>query len=417
MPGERINIVIDATDRTKQAFSSAQKGMGKLRQQINSHSTQIKFAAGAAVASLGFMAKASIESASELEESINAVQVVFGEGSDKILEFGNTAAQSVGLARSEFNQLSAVTGALLQDVGLPMTDVADRTNELAIRAADMASVMNTSVQDALSAVNQALRGETEAIRRYTGDVTDATLEQFRLAEGLAQPVKEMNEQEKRMLRLQLIMKQTDKFAGDYANTSGSLANQQRALAAEFEDVRAKIGEELLPVMRDNVLPFMRESLIPFIQNVLVPALGDFFTGIEVVKDGWNSMTDSIAGVMIKLDKLDRKLQEVGEPIRNFFGDIGSGLGALQNLATTGTLTGRQHGGPLNRGQAALVGEAGPELFVPNTAGTVVPHEVTKQVSVNLGGITINNEADTDRFMRKLSDLLGGQVEANRLGIL
>jgi phage-related minor tail protein len=33
---------------------------------------------------------------------------------------------------------------------------------------------------------------------------------------------------------------------------------------------------------------------------------------------------------------------------------------------------RQRGGPVQRGDAYLVGEAGPELFVPSSAGTVVP---------------------------------------------
>jgi len=117
----------------------------------------------------------TIKSASNLEESINAVNVVFGEGATQILAFGENAARSVGLANSEFNQLSTVTGALLQDVGLNMKQVAELTTLVVRRASDLASVFNTEVTDALLAFNSAIRGESEPIRRYSGDVTEATL--------------------------------------------------------------------------------------------------------------------------------------------------------------------------------------------------------------------------------------------------
>jgi len=51
-----------------------------------------------------------------------------------------------------------------------------------------------------------------------------------------------------------------------------------------------------------------------------------------------------------------------------------------------------HGGPLGGGQLALVGEQGPELFVPRTAGNIVPNN-------RLGGnvsVVVNNNADGTR---------------------
>ena len=49
------------------------------------------------------------------------------------------------------------------------------------------------------------------------------------------------------------------------------------------------------------------------------------------------------------------------------------------------LQGRQFGGPLERGQASMVGEDGPELFIPNRGGTVSPikgNSVDLQQSIN-----------------------------------
>jgi len=62
-------------------------------------------------------------------------------------------------------------------------------------------------------------------------------------------------------------------------------------------------------------------------------------------------------------------------LNNFVGNVlGSvGLGGPKKLAS---------GGSLGGGQLAMVGEQGPELFVPRSAGTVVPNNA-------LGGFTVN----------------------------
>ena len=46
--------------------------------------------------------------------------------------------------------------------------------------------------------------------------------------------------------------------------------------------------------------------------------------------------------------------------------------------------GRQQGGPVQGGTPYVVGEQGPELFVPNSSGTVVPNNKLG------GGQTVNN---------------------------
>ena len=247
-----ISVLIQARDQASAQLQKIEANMGKLSSSVMKHRRQIGMAAtamGGAVVGFGAL---SVKAASDVEESINAVNVIFGTGAASIVKFGETASRSAGLSQSSFNQLAATPGALLKDVGLPMEEVSQLTQNLTVRAADMASVMNTSVEDALSAVGQALRGETEAIRRYAGDVTEATLEQFRLSEGIQKSVKEMTEQEKRVLRVGLIMSQTSKFAGDFANTQESLANQMRIAKAEMANASATIGTALLPMMTELI---------------------------------------------------------------------------------------------------------------------------------------------------------------------
>ena len=243
-----VAVLIKARDEASSVLKRVGDQSQRMADGFKKHRREIGMAAAGIGAAITGAAVMSVKAASDLGESMNAVNVIFGDGAKVIHEFGQTSSRSAGLSTASFNQLASTTGALLKDVGLPMEKVAGLTTDLTVRAADMASVMNTSVEDALSAVGQALRGETEAIRRYAGDVTDASLEQFRLAEGMQKSVKEMTEQEKRLLRVSLIMQQTDTMAGDFANTQNSLANQLRIANAEFENTRAAIGLALLPIM-------------------------------------------------------------------------------------------------------------------------------------------------------------------------
>src|SRR6056297_2023149 len=45
----------------------------------------------------------SISSASDLQESLNAVQVAFGDAGDAIIKLGEDAASGLGVSQSEFN--------------------------------------------------------------------------------------------------------------------------------------------------------------------------------------------------------------------------------------------------------------------------------------------------------------------------
>ena len=86
--------------------------------------------------------------------------------------------------------------------------------------------------------------------------------------------------------------------------------------------------------------------------------------------------------------------------------IGGGGGSI-----FGAFLGRQNGGPVNAGQPYIVGEAGPELFVPRSGGTIVPNNELG------GGGTVNNitinAVDTQSFQAALArdpEFVSGLVE-------
>ena len=61
-------------------------------------------------------------------------------------------------------------------------------------------------------------------------------------------------------------------------------------------------------------------------------------------------------------------------VRSAMGGMGGTGGALLTLASTALgLPGRATGGPVGPGRAYVVGERGPELFVPTASGQVIAH--------------------------------------------
>jgi len=237
-------------------------------------------AAGAALATVGVkVLKDSVKEASDLNESLNAVQVTFGKNAKGIQALGENAAKALGLSKTEFNGLAVRFSNFAQTVAGKGGDVVGTMDDLTTRASDFASVMNLDVSQAAELFQSGLAGETEPLRQYGIDLSAAAVQAHALAKGIWNGKGEMTEAQKVQARYSLLMKSTNKTAGDFANTSDSLANRQRIANAQWKNAKASIGQALLPVMQ-SVTQFIQEKVVPAIQ-----AFGDWFT-----RDGMPALT-------------------------------------------------------------------------------------------------------------------------------
>jgi len=129
-------------------------------------------------------AKGAVDAASDLGESINAVNVTFGDASAGILALGEDAATSVGLSAREFNAFAVQFSGFTQQIAGAGGDIAAVTDDLTTRIADFASVMNMDIPEAAQVFQSALAGETEPIRKFGIDMSAAAVEAHALATGL-----------------------------------------------------------------------------------------------------------------------------------------------------------------------------------------------------------------------------------------
>lgn len=249
-------------------------------------------AAAAGVSLVGFF-RGAVEEASGLGESVNALNVVFGDASSGIQELGRGASQALGLSNLDFNNLAVQFSNFAQTVAGPGGDVTKTLGDLTTRAADFASVMNLDVADAATLFQSGLAGETEPLRRYGIDMSAATVQAYAYANGIGVAGSELTEAQKVQARYGLLMASTAVTQGDFANTAGSLANQQRILGASWSDLTVKVGTMFLPVITAAVT-LLNEHVVPAISGALdaFSAAGGGMDGVVVL---WQNAVDGLGG--------------------------------------------------------------------------------------------------------------------------
>lgn len=246
--------------------------------------------------------KGSTEAASNLGESVNAVQTIFKGQSKVIQNWGETQAESFGLSKRAFNEMATPMGALLKNAGLSLQDTSKWTIDLTKRASDMASVFNTSVPDALEAIQAGLRGEQDPLERYGVSLSAAKVQAQALAETHKKSAKDLTSTELATARLNIIMKQTSDTQGDFQKTSNQLANSQRIEQARLENLQASIGQKMLPlqlawtkaklafagIVEQKVLPLLNK-LADWAGSVIPVAYGKATSVIKSLSGVWNTI--------------------------------------------------------------------------------------------------------------------------------
>ena len=222
----------------------------------------------AAVAAAGMAVKIGIDAvkaASDLSEEIQKSQVIFGEGASEIEAFASKAAKAFGQTKQQAIQASSSFAVFGKAAGLAGGDLVKFSTDFTGLASDLASFNNTSPEDAIQAIGAALRGEAEPLRRYGVLLNDATLKQAALELGIYDGNGALTAQQKVLAAQKVIYEQTTDAQGDFARTSDGLANKQRILTAEFENIKAKIGEVLLPMVL-KLVTFITDSVLPNLQK-------------------------------------------------------------------------------------------------------------------------------------------------------
>ena len=197
--------------------------------------------------------KASITAASNLQETVSKNRVIFGKSAESVEAFAKTAATTFGQSQQQALDAAGTFAIFGKAAGLGAQDLVNFSTDFTVLASDIASFSNTSPEEAITAIGAALRGEAEPIRKYGVLLNDATLKQRASTLGIYEGTGALTSQQKILATQAEILAQTSDAQGDFDRTSGGLANKTRTLNAEYQNLSATIGAQLLPVATDGAI--------------------------------------------------------------------------------------------------------------------------------------------------------------------
>jgi tape measure domain-containing protein len=155
-----------------------------------------------------------------------------------------------------------------------------------------------------------------------------------------------------------------------------------------------------------------------VANTLGEGLGSAFNALISGAQGWedslrqiaSGVLVDIANQLIRIFVIEQAINAIKAFLTPFSAStpLGAGGGQVGKFGTLGPNYGipqRAKGGPVSSGQTYMVGERGPELFVPGRSGTIVAND-------KMGGGNTNVVVNVDA---KGSSVEGDEQGANQLG--
>lgn len=194
-----------------------------------------------------FLADA-VDGASDLAETVSKTQQIFGSSSDAIMEWSETALDSMGMAQESALTMASTFGDLATSIGLPVASAKDMSMNLTQLAADLASFKNIDVQQAAQALQGVFTGNAQSLKNLGIVMNEATLSAYALSQGITTNLSAMSEAEKVQLRYQYVLQATANAQGDFQRTSSGFANASRKLSEGWDELKTSLGDVLLPIV-------------------------------------------------------------------------------------------------------------------------------------------------------------------------
>lgn len=284
----------------------------------------------------------AVDLASQLTEVQNVVDTTFGDMASKVDDFTKTSIQDFGMSELTVKQISSRFQALGTSIGISSEQVAngtavankalmsqnntlykttdsmaDMSLNLTRLAGDMASFYDVDQADVAKSLQSIFSGTIAPLRRYGLDLTQATLSEWAMKNGLDANIKSMTQAEKVLLRYNYVMANTQAAQGDFAKTANTWANSVRVLKQEFQAWGSIIGSVVINALKPFVQALNKVMLkvISFTRTV-ADALGAIFgwtieiSGGGATVDGMEDIAGGVGDIGDNADSSNKKAQKL-----------------------------------------------------------------------------------------------------------
>lgn len=262
--------------------------------------------------------KRAIDISSDLTEVQNVVDVTFGNMKQKVEDLAATSIQDFGMSELTVKQIASRFQAMGVAMGFSQTQMSDMSVELTKLAADMASFYNVEQNEVAKSLESVFTGQTVPLRKYGLDLTQATVKEWAMKQGLDANMASMTQAQKTMLRYQYVLANTTAAQGDFARTADTWHNSLVRLSQSFKQIGGIVGGALINSFKPfiSALNSVMQSVLKFTETV-VNALGVIFgwkieinagglaTDFESIGDAAEEIEDGTGGASKNLEKMNK----------------------------------------------------------------------------------------------------------------
>lgn len=311
------DVKVDVKLDTDQAERDAEGLKGKLSKAFGDMG---KIAGGVFMAEIGGAIaakgvdtlKESISAARDFNEIQSKSNTVFKDSADAINKWAATASTGFGQSKAQALDSASAFGNMFTQLGMGSATAADMSMKMTELASDFASFHNADITEVINAQQAAFRGEYDALQKFVPTINAAAVQTEALAMTGKTNAASLTEQEKAAATYSLMLKGAGDAQGDFDRTSTSLANQQRILSAQWQDLQVKIGQVLIPALTE---------IVTAINTKVIPAVRDFATKTEEYYE------QNIKPAIENLKQIFQTLEPVIRPILETIGNH------IKNVAT------------------------------------------------------------------------------------
>lgn len=281
MTAEELNVIIKASGANRY-----QKDIMNCSNATDVFSGAVKKLAGmfSAAAIIKFGSDC-VKVASDLQEVQNVVDNSFGSMSKSVSAWAEANASNFGLSELSAKQYLGYIGSMATQFGFTTQQAAEMAETLTGLTGDVASFYNLSDSESYNKLKSIFTGETESLKSIGVVMTQNALDAYAMANGFGKTTQSMTEQEKVALRYQFVLDKLANATGDFSRTSDGFANSSRSLSLELENLKAEVGEELLPAAA-TIISLASDGL-----QMISPLVRDVASGITVCVNSFESLDD------------------------------------------------------------------------------------------------------------------------------
>lgn len=330
--GAYQSSMVQAAATTRTVGDTATKTGSQARRGFETAGRGASLLAGVVGGALVVGLKSATDAAADAEQSLGAVDAVFKDYADGVKQSSREADIALGLSANSYRNLATIIGSQMKNAGVPLERLAAQTDDIIGIGADLAAQFGGSTQDAVEALSSAFRGELDPIERYGISLTAAAVGAKAVEMGLADSATSLDQNAKAMATLALITEQSGDAQGAFARETDTAAHRAQVAAAQWENLKVQLGDQLLPVW---------SSLVGVMSNDVIPALGGVLKAVGEVPGEFVLAGAAIGGYLLFGERLLAQLAlmrvwmnaSIVSPLIVGFANLATGAYSVAGAAT------------------------------------------------------------------------------------